>query len=138
MQKRILVVAHAADAAESMPITLQLAGHKVALADSGLDAILWAETMRPDLIVVDGHLPDMDGPTMIGVLQWLPSTAGLATILLPSRGLSREVHSRGARPESDALDSSELLRQVAFALALCDAARQEAARPNGRGVLDVE
>ncbi len=138
MQKRILVVAHAADAAESIPITLQMAGHKVALADSGLDAILWAETMHPDLIVVDDNLPDMDGSTMIGVLQWLPSTAALATILLPSRGPSREVHARGARPEVGAVDSSELLRQVAFALALCDAARQEAARPHGRGVLDAE
>jgi DNA-binding response OmpR family regulator len=138
MQKRILVVAHSADAAESIPITLQLAGHKVALADSGLDAILWAETMRPDLIVVDDDLPDMDGSTMIGVLQWLPSTAALATILLPSRAPGHKVQSRGVRAENGALDSTELLRQVAFALALCDAARQEAARPHGRGVLDVE
>jgi hypothetical protein len=138
MQKRILVAAHAADAAESIPITLQLAGHKVALADSGLDAILWAETMCPDLIVVDDDLPDMDGSTMIGVLRWLPSTADLATILLPVRGPGRELHSRGVEPKNGALDSSELLRQVAFAFALCDAARQEAARPHGRGVLDVE
>src|SRR5580658_6133903 len=109
MQKRILV---AADAAESIPITLQLAGHKVALADSGLDAILWAETMRPDLIVVDDDLPDMDGSTMIGVLRWLPSTAALATILLPSRTPSHQVQSRGVRAENGALDSTELLRQV--------------------------
>jgi CheY-like chemotaxis protein len=138
MQKRILVVAHAADAVETIPITLQRAGHKVALADSGLDAILWAETMHPDLILVDDSLPDMDGSTMIGILQWLPSTSALATILLNSRSRTPGAQSRTAWSDSASLDSADLLRQVAFALALCDAARQEAARPHGRGVLDAE
>ena len=85
MVKRILVVAHAADAAESIPITLELAGHKVELADCGLDAILWAEKLLPDLILVDASLPDMDGSTIIGILQRLPCTAALETILLKPR-----------------------------------------------------
>jgi DNA-binding response OmpR family regulator len=123
MPKRILVVAHAADVVETIPITLELAGHKVALADRGLDAILWAERVRPDLILVDATLPDMDGPTIIRILQRLPSTAALATLLLEPRWHDTSVQTRAGRPENGSLNSSELLRQVAFALTLCHAAR---------------
>jgi len=85
MQKHILVVAEAADVVETIPITLELAGYKVTLADCGLDAILWAERMLPDLIVVDATLTDMDGTAVVGILRLLPGTAALATILLEPR-----------------------------------------------------
>jgi CheY-like chemotaxis protein len=137
MQKRILVVAHAADVVETIPITLELAGHKVALADCGLDAILWAERVRPDLILVDATLPDMDGCTIIGILQRLPATAALATILLQPRWHNPSAQSRPGRPANGSLNSSELLQQVAFARTRCHAARPEAALARERKALDA-
>jgi hypothetical protein len=132
MQKRILVVAHAADVVEAIPITLELAGHKVALADCGLEAILWADRLRPDLILVDATLPDMNGLTIIGILQCLPSTAALATILLKPRWHNSSAPSRPGRPENGSLNSSALLRQVGFALTLCHVARREGALAHKR------
>jgi len=137
MQKHILVVAQAVDVVETIPITLELAGHKVALADCGLDAILWAERMLPDLILVDATLPDMEGSAIIGILQWPPATSALATILLEPRCHKTSAPSRPGRSEIGALNSSDLLRQVAFALALCQAAGQEASLPHEREAFDV-
>jgi CheY-like chemotaxis protein len=135
MEKRILVVARASDVVETIPITLELAGHKVTLADCGLDAILWSERFLPDLILVDASLPDMDGSTIIGILQCLPSTAALATLLLKPRGHNPSAQSQPGRPENGALHSSELLRQVAFALTLCHAAHQPASPPRQKEAL---
>ena len=137
MPKRILVVAHAADVVETIPITLELAGHKVALADRGLDAILWAERVRPDLILVDATLPDMDGPTIIRILQRLPSTAASVTLLLEPRWHDTAVQTPAGRPENSSFNSSELLRQVACALTLCHALPEEASPTRQREALDI-
>jgi CheY-like chemotaxis protein len=125
MQKRILVVAHAADIVETIPITLELAGHKVDLAGCGLDAILWAEIEKPDLILVDAVLPDMDGSAVVRILQRLPSTSALATFLL------------NRRRENGSLASSKLLQEVAGALAFCHATRPENSWRRGPKTLDA-
>jgi CheY-like chemotaxis protein len=138
MQKRILVVAQATEVVEAIPITLKLAGHKVALADCGLDAILWAEKARPDLILVDATLPDMDGSTIIRILRSLPSTTALATMLLDHRWQYAASASRSRRAEHDSLNSSELLRQVAVALTLCRAASQDAAPAHQSEAIDLD
>jgi len=121
MKKRILVVAHEADVVEAIPITLELAGHQVILADCGFDAILWAERFLPDLILVDISLADMDGSTLIGILQRLPSTAALGSILLKPRRHDAPTQARFGRPEISSFNSSELLMQVAHTLTLCHA-----------------
>ena len=125
MKKRILVVAHETDVVETIPITLELAGHKVALADCGLDAILWAERLLPDLILGDASLPDMDGSTIIGILHRLPATAALGTMLLKPRWHNPPAQVRTGPPEIGSLNSRDLLMQVAHALSLCHAARHE-------------
>ncbi|HEV7926770.1 MAG TPA: response regulator [Verrucomicrobiae bacterium] len=137
MQKHILVVADAVEVVETIPITLELAGHKVTLADCGLDAILWAERMLPDLILVDSDLPDMGGVAIIGILRWLPATAGLASILLEPRCRSASAQSRSGRPQNGALNSSDLLRQVGFALTLCNVVESVASRRDGRVAPDA-
>ena len=40
---------------------LQAAGHEVVDADSGLQGIRLAEATRPDLVLVDINVPDLDG-----------------------------------------------------------------------------
>ncbi len=137
MQKHILVVAEAADVVETIPITLELAGYKVTLADCGLDAILWAERMLPDLIVVDATLTDMDGTAVVGILRLLPATAALATILLEPRCRNVSTQHRFGRSENGVVKANDLLRQVGFALKLCHVAEPTASPAHGRGVFDV-
>jgi CheY-like chemotaxis protein len=83
--KKILLVAFENDVLESFPVTLKTAGHDVALAYGGLEAIRQARSTWPDLIVMDATLPDMDGTTLMEILHRLPSTADIPTILLKPR-----------------------------------------------------
>jgi CheY-like chemotaxis protein len=121
MRKRILLVAHENDVVQSVPITLRLAGHRVVLADCGLEAIKRARRWMPDLILVDTALPDMDGPTVIDILRCLPSTGTLPAMLFPPRAGEGVHQPPAAGAEPGPVHSSKLMRQVALALERCDA-----------------
>ena len=125
MSKLILIVAHEADVVRSIPITLRLAGHRVMLAGTGLDALERAGNLPPDLIVADAALPDMDGPTVINLLRRLPSTETVPSMLLQPRCRASAAQSTASFLDSSRFNSSALLRQAALALALCGAEEEE-------------
>lgn len=114
MRKRILLVASETDIIQCVPVTLRLAGHRVAVAKSGLQAIIQARTLFPDLVLIDSLLPDMDGSTVVDILRRLPSTWDLRTMLFKPRWVRQS--------EAQGEPQTELLVQVAEVLALCQAA----------------
>jgi PAS domain S-box-containing protein len=59
--KRVLVVDDNADAAESLAVLLRMAGHTVATAHTGPQALEAARAARPEVVVLDIGLPGMDG-----------------------------------------------------------------------------
>lgn len=59
--RRILVVDDNADAAESLAMLLELAGHDVQVAYDGPAALAALSDRRPDVILLDIGLPGMDG-----------------------------------------------------------------------------
>jgi CheY-like chemotaxis protein len=59
--RRILVVDDNPDAADAVAVLLQIEGHEVHTAHSGRAALAEARTWRPDTMVLDIGLPDMDG-----------------------------------------------------------------------------
>jgi response regulator RpfG family c-di-GMP phosphodiesterase len=123
MKKQILLVAHENDVLESFPLTLTLAGHDVDIAGGGLQAIKKARNASPDVIVVDATLPDMDGITVKEILNRLPSTTRIPTLLLkprPHRLMPLTLQADGIRAGLiHPLNPGDLLRQVGNALALC-------------------
>jgi response regulator RpfG family c-di-GMP phosphodiesterase len=123
MKKQILLVAHEDDVLGSFPVTLTQAGHDVLLAHAGLQAIKQARNASPDVIVLDATLPDMDGSTVKEILQRLPSTTRIPTLLLkprPHRLMPLSLQAEGIRAGlMEPLNPDELLRQVGDALALC-------------------
>jgi response regulator RpfG family c-di-GMP phosphodiesterase len=123
MKKQILLVAHENDVLDSFPVTLTLAGHDVVLAHTGLQAIKQARNVSPDVIVLDATLPDMDGATVKEILDRLPSTTGIPTLLLKPRPhplMPLSLQADGIRAGLvQPLNPGELLTQVADALALC-------------------
>jgi CheY-like chemotaxis protein len=129
MSKQILLVAHESDVLKSFPVTLSLAGHSVTLAHGGLQAIKQARENSPDLVVVDATLPDMDGSTVQGILQRLPSTTKIPTLLLKPRAhplMPLRFQMEGIRAgQWETLNPGELLRQVGDALSLCDKQAKE-------------
>lgn len=59
--RRVLVVDDNVDAAESLGLMLRLWGHEIRLAHNGLEALEEAARFRPDLVLLDIGLPEMDG-----------------------------------------------------------------------------
>ncbi|HYQ62765.1 response regulator transcription factor [Actinophytocola sp.] len=62
---------------------LELAGHQVALADNGEDALSWVEANRPDLVVLDLMLPGIDG---LEVCRRLRTTSSVPVVMLTAMG----------------------------------------------------
>lgn len=59
--RRILVVDDNVDAADTLAMALELLGHIVQVAYSASDAFAQAKDFKPDLILLDIGLPDMNG-----------------------------------------------------------------------------
>jgi len=59
--RRILVADDNADAAGSLALRLELAGHEVRTAQDGLEALTIARGFKPQVVVLDLGMPGMDG-----------------------------------------------------------------------------
>jgi CheY-like chemotaxis protein len=60
-RRRVLVVEDSVDSAETLAELLTLWGHEVQLAHDGATALSAAREFRPQVILLDIGLPDMDG-----------------------------------------------------------------------------
>lgn len=58
---RILIADDNRDAADSLGMLLDLAGHEVKVAHSGKQALALGQQYRPDVIILDIGMPEMDG-----------------------------------------------------------------------------
>lgn len=65
---------------------LQAAGHEVVDADSGLQGIRLAEATRPDLVLVDINVPDLDGYEVTLRLRGMPSLEGTPIVAITAEG----------------------------------------------------
>ncbi len=59
--QRVLVVDDNTDTADSLAMVLRLEGHTVGTAYGARQALDQAEAFRPDVVLLDIGLPDMDG-----------------------------------------------------------------------------
>lgn len=83
---RILVVDDNTDSAESLCMCLRLSGHKVEMVHQGLAAIETAFAYRPDVIVLDIGLPDIDGYQVAARLRQQPGFDQVLVIALTGYG----------------------------------------------------
>lgn len=86
MPKKILVVDDDPDMRELLCFNFEHAGFIVNTAIDGDDALAKARLLRPDLILLDLMLPDVDGFTVCEILRRDPSTANLPIIMLTALG----------------------------------------------------
>jgi twitching motility two-component system response regulator PilH len=61
MSRKILIVDDAVVDRQNLEKILSAAGHRVLLAESGEQALVRARDDRPDLILMDVNMPDLDG-----------------------------------------------------------------------------
>ncbi len=83
---RILVVDDNVDAAESLAILLESKGHTVLTSYNALEALASIDTFKPDLMLIDIGLPDMNGYELIQHLGKLPLGRVLRKIALTGYG----------------------------------------------------
>lgn len=89
--KRVLII----DDEETIQTVVQFgvrmsAGWDVLSASSGSNGIQTAKTERPDVILLDVMMPDMDGITTFKILQSDPATERIPVIFLTAKAQTSE------------------------------------------------
>ena len=82
MQTRILAVDDSDLSLRLIKETLSKAGHQVATASSGQQALRQVDELKPDLIILDVVMPEMDGYQVCRQLRNHPATARLPIMML--------------------------------------------------------
>ena len=91
MTRRILIVDDEADIREVAQVSLQLVGHwQVETAPSGRAGIQTARSTRPDAILLDVMMPDLDGPATLAQLQADPATRDIPVLFLTAKAQAAE------------------------------------------------
>src|SRR5215471_8193491 len=80
--KQILVVEDESRIAQIVRDYLERAGYRVAIAGNGTDALAFARSRHPDLVVLDLGLPQMDG---LEVTRALRTQSNVPIIMLTAR-----------------------------------------------------
>lgn len=94
-QPLVLVVEDYPDAREMYVAYLQFSGYDVAEATNGVEAIEMAETLMPDIILMDLALPRMDGWEATRRLKGSDRTRHIPIVALTGHALAG--HAEGAR-----------------------------------------
>jgi CheY-like chemotaxis protein len=89
--RRILIVDDNADAANSLALVLGLDGHVTEAVYSATEALSRAESFRPEVILLDIGLPEMDGYEVARRLRERPELAGIRIVALTGYGQSDDV-----------------------------------------------
>jgi DNA-binding response OmpR family regulator len=107
---------------------LARAGYTTATAGSGPEGLRIAAAQRPVAIIVDGVLPDMDGPSVIRRVRLDPALRTTPCILLTgSDDMVAEVHALDAGADAFARKEADIELILARLRAVLRAAREEPA-----------
>ncbi|CAG9253971.1 response regulator [Paraburkholderia caribensis] len=86
LPKRILIVDDNVDAAEALAILLTMQGHEVETRADGASGMAAVTTYRPDIILLDIGLPDMDGYEVARQLRESGASEGMTLIAVTGYG----------------------------------------------------
>ena len=87
---RILVIDDDQAIVELIKVNLDLLGHQVSTANDGMKGLALAQQNRPDLIVLDIMMPDLDGFTVCQRLRQNAATAGIPVLMLTALGMTKD------------------------------------------------
>ena len=68
----------------------RVGGHEVRAVGSGRECVETARAWRPDAVLLDVMMPDVDGPTTLRELQADPATGDLPVVFLTAKVRSTE------------------------------------------------
>ena len=84
-RRRVLVVEDNLDSVHSMAMLIKAMGHEVQFAINGFAALEIARRFRPEVILLDLGLPDLEGDDIARQLKWDPGLEGARMIAISGR-----------------------------------------------------
>lgn len=90
--KKILLVEDEPDIRMVAKLALEsVGGFSVEACASGQEALARAETVAPDLVILDVMMPGMDGPATLGALRALPSLGATPVLFMTAKVQPQEI-----------------------------------------------
>jgi len=80
-QPRVLMIEDHPDIADLYQLKLQLEGYRVAVAADGLLGLQLARSLKPDVTLLDIHLPHLDGLQLLAALRDDEATRDLLVVV---------------------------------------------------------
>ena len=88
---KILIAEDERDIRDLVAFTLRFAGHEVAVANNGEEAVSMAAQVNPDLILMDVRMPRMTGYEACKVMKADPNLKDIPIVFLTARGQESEI-----------------------------------------------
>lgn len=115
MPKKILVVEDNQDMRSLLHLQLTLEGFAVVVATNGLEGIYMASMEKPDLIITDISMPDMNGIEMTKQLRAQPETKAIPILALTAHGdnlMAQAIMAGASRAVNKPVAMDELIDDV--------------------------
>ncbi|HCN78944.1 MAG TPA: hypothetical protein DIT13_17345 [Verrucomicrobiales bacterium] len=91
MPRKILIIEDQATMRRNVALMLQLEGHTALTAANGIEGIETARRERPDLILCDVMMPEMDGHAVLRALHEDETLRGTPFVFLTAKGDKSDV-----------------------------------------------
>jgi CheY-like chemotaxis protein len=88
---KILIAEDERDIRDLVAFTLRFAGHEVAAASNGEEAVELAPKEKPDLILMDVRMPRMTGYDACRVMKADPNLRDIPIVFLSAKGQESEI-----------------------------------------------
>ena len=88
---KILIAEDERDIRDLVAFTLRFAGHEVAAASNGEEAVQLAPKEKPDLILMDVRMPRMTGYDACRVMKADPNLRDIPVVFLSAKGQESEI-----------------------------------------------
>jgi len=88
---KVLIIDDDPDIRLIVRVSLSRRGFAVAEASNGPDGLRSARDDRPDVIVLDVMMPEMDGPATLSALLADPAVAGVPVVFLTAKAMRSEI-----------------------------------------------
>lgn len=86
-----LIIEDCQDIRETLAEMLELAGYHVLSARNGVMGMEMARSKRPDIVLCDIMMPEIDGYTVLHLLRQDPDLAGVPFIFMTAKSESSEM-----------------------------------------------
>jgi DNA-binding response OmpR family regulator len=108
-RKRVLIIEDDEDVAKILEVLVGGLNADVLVADDGMTGVELARKEKPDLVLVDIHLPGMNGLEVIRTLRAIPALAGLPLIVITGNSTVEYVRETAKLGANDFLVKANVL-----------------------------